>query len=126
MKHHFYIGAAILISGMSATLKGLPNSKREKAMQTEPQLFLDDHRGVYIPRDFALEVKRDCVSGVTEEQWAILEAGPDHEWYWDTWSEVEQNATVTDPEDGTVFHLCQNGPLWLVPSGYDNPEFFGD
>lgn len=91
----------------------------------EPILFLDDHRGRYIPRDFAQEVKRDAVSGVEADAWAILEAGPDHELYWDVWMEVTDNAKVTDPATGIVYTLWQDGPLWLVPEGYDNPEFFG-
>lgn len=72
--------------------------------------WLDDHRGIYIPRDFAESIATKYrappyVEGVTEEQWAILENGPggmldkDHnpalaEHYWDTWSEVEQSAKL--------------------------------
>jgi hypothetical protein len=88
----------------------------------EPILFLDDHRGVYIPRDFANEIKRECVSGVDAKTWAILEAGPDHEWYWEAWSDVIDRATVKDGD--TVYTVYQDGPCWLVPEGYDNPEFF--
>jgi hypothetical protein len=35
---------------------------------------------------------------VSDKDWAILEAGPDHELYWDTWSEVEHNVIVTSDE----------------------------
>jgi hypothetical protein len=87
-------------------------------------LWLDDHRGVYIPRDFALSFKdRDsCVTGVSPEDWADLEKGPlggldsegeGSETYWDTWDDVCRNAKVTET-DGTVYSLYQDGSLWLV------------
>lgn len=84
----------------------------------EMMLWLSDARGVYIPRDFAnsFEDRANHVDGVTEEQWAILEQGPDAEWYWDTWSDVLDSAVVTD-EGGAKFSLHQDGDLWLIPHG---------
>lgn len=79
----------------------------------QPQLFLSDARGIYIPRDFAECVYRDKVTGVTDEDYAIL-ANPEHEWYWEAWTEVLDNARITDT-DGTVYTLYQDGDLWLVP-----------
>ena len=89
----------------------------------EMLLWLSDARGVYIPRDFAQSfIDRDKhVSGVTAEDWAILETGPDNELYWDTWSEIEQNAVVTD-EHGNKFTLYQDGDLWLIPEGMEYNE----
>ncbi len=83
-------------------------------------LWLSDARGVYIPRDFANSFadRSKHVTGVSDEDWAILESGPDHEWYWDTWNDVEQNAIVTD-ENGHKYTLYQNGDLWLVPEGME-------
>lgn len=95
-------------------------------IETEPVLFLDDHRGNYIPRDFANEVRRDCVEGVEAETWGILEAGPDHDWYWDVWHDVEREAIVIDPHTKQRFTLYHDGNLWLVPEGYENPSFFGE
>ena len=82
----------------------------------EPLLWLSDARGIYIPRDFANSfVDRDKhVQNVSEENWQILE-DPDHEWYWEAWDEVLQNAVVTDDE-GTRFTLHQDGDLWLIPA----------
>lgn len=93
-----------------------------------PLLWLDDHRGVYIPRDFAncFRDRAKVVEGVSDEDWAILEAGPDHELYWDTWNDVCDTAIVTD-ENGVKFRLHQDGALWLIPDGmeYDEQnEFF--
>lgn len=102
-----------------ADILAMPVTKRPDVL-----LWLDDHRGIYIPRDFAQSfVDRDsCVREVTAEQWADLDAGPDggldsvgagSESYWDTWATVCDNAIVT--MDGVEYRLNQDGALWLVP-----------
>jgi hypothetical protein len=94
----------------------------------EPMLWLSDARGQYIPRDFAksfADRARD-VAGVSDEDWAILEAGPEHEFYWDTWNDVEQSAVITD-QDGSKYTIYQNGDCWLIPDGMewnDVSDFF--
>lgn len=82
-------------------------------------LLVDGARGIYVPQYFAQTTPRDLLSGVSEEDWAILEAGPDHEWYWDTWDDVLGNASITG-DDGTVYYLHQDGDLWLVPEDATN------
>lgn len=77
------------------------------------ELFADGNRGIYIPQYFAESVVREKVSGVSAEQWEILESGPDHESYWDVWDEVERDAILTK-DDGTQFCLHQDGDLWIV------------
>ena len=84
-------------------------------------LFSDSARGVYIPQHFAESIRRDCVTGVTQEEWSTLESGPDAEWYWDTWDSVQSRAVVTDPDSGVAHYLYQDGDLWLVPTDW-NPE----
>lgn len=83
-------------------------------------LWLSDARGQYIPRDFATSFidRAKHVSGVSDEDWTILEAGPDHEWYWDTWIDVEQNAIIAD-ENGHKYRIHQAGDCWLVPEGME-------
>jgi hypothetical protein len=91
----------------------------------EMLLWLDDHRGRYIPHDFATSFanrERD-VSGVSRDQWSILELGPnqsDGEDYWMTWDEVLNDATVN--MQGVVYRLWQDGALWLVPEGMEWDE----
>jgi hypothetical protein len=94
----------------------------------EPLLWLSDSRGVYIPRDFAKSFNdRDkAVAGVSAEDWDILEAGPDHDLYWDAWVDVGNNATVTD-ENGHKYFVYQDGDCWLIPVGMewqDGADFF--
>jgi hypothetical protein len=83
-------------------------------------LWLSDARGVHIPRDFANSFadRAKHVSGVTDEDWAILEAGHEHEHYWDAWQNVLDNATVTD-EHGVKFRVEQDGDCWLIPHGME-------
>jgi len=81
-------------------------------------LWLSDARGVYIPRDFAKSFadRAKHVTDVSDEDWAILEAGPDHREYWDAWQDVCDAAKVTD-NDGVKYHVYQDGDCWLVPVG---------
>lgn len=89
-------------------------------MKSKPSmmLWLSDSRGQYIPRDFAKSFadREKSVSGVSAEEWARLEEGPDAAWHWETWHNVIDNAVVTD-DDGVKFRLHQDGDLWLVPEG---------
>jgi len=93
----------------------MPDKKRPDKI-----LWLNDARGIYLPRDFAssFDDRSKRVSDVSDEDWAILDAGPDHSEYWDTWCEVEQDARVTD-DDGNVFTVYQDGDCWLIPVGME-------
>ena len=101
----------------------------------EPLLWLSDWHGQYLPRDFAKSFSdRDkYVAGVDNKTWAILEAGPDHEYYWEVWEDVLNNAVVTDVHGHkfSIYHhkfsIYQDGDCWLVPVGMkwdDEAEFF--
>ena len=88
----------------------------------EPILWLSDSRGQFIPRDFATSFKdRDKdVSGVTADDWATLEKGPDEPDYWETWDDVINAAVVTC--DGIAYRLETAGDLWLIPEGMEWSE----
>jgi hypothetical protein len=83
-------------------------------------LFLSDARGVYIPRDFAnswdKEERARRVANVSNKDWAILEAGPDAEGYWDAWLDVCDIAVVID-DNGVAYTVYQDGDCWLIPVG---------
>lgn len=83
-------------------------------------LWADSNRGVYIPKHFAESFidRAKAVSGVSDDEWKILEAGPDTPWHWETWDNVLNNATVTD-ENGVKYRLYQDGDLWLIPEGME-------
>lgn len=93
----------------------------------EPMLWLSDARGQYIPLDFAscFADRSSSVSGVSDKDWATLEAGPDHEYYWDTWNKVCDSATIRDGD--TDYFIYQDGHCWLIPHGMvwsDKEDFF--
>jgi hypothetical protein len=91
-------------------------------------LLLNDSRGVYIPRDFALNfINWD---GIESEDIEILQAGPeDSDWYWETWDSVLCNASYTD-EKGNVWRLHQDGDLFsyceALMTAEEHFNFFGD
>jgi hypothetical protein len=89
-------------------------------------LYADGARGVYIPQYFAESIRRECVEGVSQDDWDILMQDPNSDdcptWYWDTWASVEQSAIVTDPSNGIAYRLYQDGDLWLVPVDWNTEE----
>ena len=85
------------------------------------ELFATDHRGIFIPKDFAQTVNRAMVSGISDDMFEILEAGPDHEAYWDVWNIVLNDAVLTAP-DGRVGFLWQDSDLWVI-WGEEDPDF---
>lgn len=70
--------------------------------QSEPELFLDDHRGIYIPRDFSEAIDPRCWFGVTSEELGIL-GDPQHDLYWEVWSEVCDGAVAFIPSDASRY-----------------------
>ena len=76
----------------------------------ECECLLDGHRGIYIPQNFA--ENHGEAWGVSEEDRSILLAGPDHEFYWDTWSDVLDTATLQ--YNGKTWHLHQDSDLFAV------------
>lgn len=64
-------------------------------MQDRPEikLYLDDHRGIMIPRDFAEGTRRNLLFGVDDDTLAML-TDPDGESYWDAWDDVCRDAFV--------------------------------
>lgn len=72
-------------------------------------LYASDSHGVYIPQYFAESCDRSKFRYISEEQYEILGKGPDHEFYWEVWDEVLNNAETIC---GGVLH--QDGDLWVV------------
>ena len=72
-------------------------------------LFASDAMGIYIPQHFAESHSSDYWQGMSSEDLAILLDGPDHEFYWDAWDSILNNAETID---GGILH--QDGDLWVV------------
>jgi len=81
--------------------------------------ILDGNRGIYIPKAFAdgFDMK---LWHVKKSDAAILSAGPDHEYYWDTWDDILRDAWMKDGKH--KWRLSQDGDLFAVRNDYDWPE----
>lgn len=62
----------------------------------EMGVFFDSNRGTSMPQDFADEVKRELVLGVSDEDYEVLAEGdtPENEWIWETWDSVLEDALI--------------------------------
>lgn len=75
--------------------------------------ILDGAIGIHLPKYWALYCNPRAWDGVTGEDVAILESGPDHEDYWEVWDGVLQNASSTD-RWGDVWYLDQDQDLFMT------------
>ena len=77
------------------------------------KLLLDGHRGIYIPRDFCKEINLNKFSGLDPDDAECCLAGPDEEWYWESWTNIMNHALHID-EDGDEWFLYQDDDLFLM------------
>ena len=91
--------------------------------KNQPEILLNDTHGIYIPQLWATDVtEADCAKlNVDWDDVQTVQAGPDHEWYWEAWASIEQSCEMTD-DQGIKWTLYQNGDLWAIPSDYEMPE----
>ena len=82
--------------------------------ETEPKAImclLDGARGIYIPQAF-VTCYDPIAWHVSADDVAILEAGPDHEDYWEAWDDVLREAYYDDERGHWT--LEQDGDLFAV------------
>ena len=72
-------------------------------------LFANSALGIYIPQYFAESHNPEKWCGIDTKDMAILNAGPDHEFYWETWESVLNSAETID---GAILH--QDDDLWVI------------
>lgn len=81
-------------------------------------LMIDGARGIYVPQAFVQNFTPSDW-GLTPDEIAVLDAGPDHVDYWDVWEDVDGRKEYLDKE-GVSWVLCQDGDLFAqavsVPS----------
>lgn len=90
--------------------------------EAERELLFDGLWGVYIPQRFAQEIDRSRVRGVSQSDYEILEAGPDHDDYWDVWDHVVREAVLT-LADGTDVVLDEDGDVFYRARGAEYCEY---
>lgn len=90
---------------------------------TDCKLILSDANGIYIPKMWCdgLDEEESELMGISWRDVQTCQAGPDEEFYWYAWSEIERNATWTDL-DGQEWRLLQNGDLWAIKADAEIPE----
>ena len=76
-------------------------------------LLADSSRGVYIPKYWYEGMEPDYWQPIESGDASILQAGPEHDYYWDTWEEIIDNQFCTDTQ-GRKWTLYQDGDLWLT------------
>jgi hypothetical protein len=90
-------------------------------------LLLDSARGNYIPRDFVQGFDLTKFEGIKSSDAMICE-NPDHEWYWEAWSAILDNATFI--QGGWVYRLYQDGDLFAycdeLMSDEEHENLFGE
>lgn len=91
-------------------------------------LLVGDSAGIYVPQRFVENYDTSLWSNIDPEDVATIEQGPDHEWYWEAWSNILDNATYQ--HDGRTYHLYQDGDLYAIDQeGMTDEEyesFFGE
>lgn len=80
--------------------------------EQDSELLIDGAAGIYVPQEFAERFDMEEWHVSKEDAEALL-AGPDGEYYWDAWDQVEATAYNVD-ESGTTWCLLQDGDLWAI------------
>lgn len=89
-------------------------------MKTQDELFamfehfVDSHHGIYSGQIFAQSLDFSQVEGISQDDWDILLAGPDHEHYVEVWADELQNVIVKD-SNGKRFLVWENEGIFLYP-----------
>lgn len=106
--------------------KSIQEETEEKIeeQQEEPAVLVDGAHGIYIPQIFVDEyLNLARAMKLSQEDIDILRAGPDHEWYLETWDDV-LNEVV--PYHGKDYYLVYGpgGDLLMVDEDYDEFDDF--
>ena len=97
-----------------------------KNKATQIECLIDNHHGIYIPKIFAQEYGAKA-KGIKSEDLEILEAGPEHEHYWDAWDDVLRDAILVS-DTGTEYRLetGEGAPdLMLIPAHWEHDDILG-
>ena len=88
-------------------------------------LAVDGSRGIYVPKFFA-ENYPSCMDGSERD---ILLAGPEHENYWDVWSDIQGSecwgGDIWQGESGDLF-IISDSPMDTLIMNWSNSECLDD
>ena len=97
---------------------------KKLTFENDAVLIADSHHGQYIPQIIvAGEINNPAWdwSAVDQDDINAVISGPENEWYWEAWCNIESNVRITD-KNGLEYFLYQNDDVWAVPVGVDIPE----
>jgi hypothetical protein len=81
-----------------------PPSYWDDDAEIERELIVDGHHGIYVPQTFCQRYYK--TDDISQEDWDICLAGPDHEGYWEAWDEIlSWWATEETDGMGNVFKI---------------------
>jgi len=84
--------------------------------------------GIYVPQAFVEGYDLSLWNGIDAEDIETIQAGPEHEWYWDSWNDILNSASYS--LDGRTYRLHQDDDLFAIcdelmtDEEYEN--FFGE
>ena len=91
-------------------------------------IMVSDRYGIYIPQIFVNKYNIEEWDNVSGDDWEIVREGPNHEWYWEAWQAITENATCS--HEGNTWRLFQDGDLWAycpeLMTAEEHAEFFGE
>ena len=89
------------------------------------ELAVEGSRGIYVPKFFA-ENYPSCMDGSERD---ILLAGPEHENYWDVWSDIQGrecwDGDIWQGESGDVF-IISDSPMQMLIEAWESSEELDD
>lgn len=87
------------------------------------EILISDRAGVYLPQEFAETYQSSIVNfrEIDKGDWQTLLNGPDDEWYWDAWNNIESTAILKIY--GKKYTLYQNGDLFAVPIDWNEEDW---
>lgn len=97
-----------------------------KTKWTEPELLVDSHHGIYsyqLAWQYLSERYKNQAK-LSDETIKSLETGPDDEFYFESFDELEQVMFKT--ETGQRFQIVAREDIWLVPLCYMRTRGFND
>jgi hypothetical protein len=106
---------------MNVQMTIIKTSNMAKKKWTEPDLFVDDHHGIYMGQiawqQLAERYKDQARKQLSAEDIKSIEAGPDDEWHFEAMTNLENMTFVT--ETGQKWELSyREGGIWAVPACY--------
>lgn len=87
-------------------------------MIKEPELFIDDHHGIYMGQSawkhLAERYKKQAKKVLSKETIESLEVGPDDEWYYDACDSLTRVIFKTETGQKVNIDYAEGG-MWVIP-----------